>query len=657
MRRATSLFLCWLLVGGVPSPGLAQSDASSQSATASAAPEKGAPETTYHLVVFPLQYRFVSGSGFLGRVAEYDSLRQSIGGDLTLTLINHPRRASWRYRANFLSRDEYDINSQLRLGQYFTLGVDSRSFIRHLDNVPFGTNLSPDDLIRSETIPAGTLFGIKRTQNAVNLRLKVPQVPVTLFVKGGWQARRGHTQLQYYDMGGDASCGSCHSAAQFRTVNYTTRNVGFGADVKLGRASLTYEHDFRSFVDRLQNPFDLYGSTLSIPGDELPAGVPDTIQGYYIHNVLPRHRSFSDTLRMRAPLAHSLTFNGSLTNGWTRNVFTTNPQNFLSADATLNWKYRDRLSTLLDYHQQNTLNEFTPLYPLFANPSFHRYWLGARVEYRASSHWGVEAHYRRTNVTRTNADLFPQFYSPDNADVRRVIPSTFSNTAGFSASYRRGELWNVRSGYEWVGTHAPGYVTDPGAAGRVFAAATLAPVSWFSLTNDFSVLSQSNFSNIQRHNRFILNTSYVTLKPVSDWSLGVGYAYFQNNLRTDLIYGTDPFYQESLVPFKALSQSYTVSSTYVFKKRLAWQVDGGHVASRSDFRPQLANDFFPIVFWASEFSRVSVPQGSLSSLLDYRFREGMNAGFRFQYGSYIDRVNTEQTGHLRTYVAFVGKNW
>jgi hypothetical protein len=657
MKQITSIFLCALLVAGLPSPSLAEDAASSASAPTSSDQEKGTPETTYHLFVLPLQYRFVSGSGFLGRVGEYDSLRDSVGGDLTYTVVDHARGVSWRNRADFLSRDEYNIKSQLRLGRYLTLSVDSRSFIRHLDNVPFGANVSPDDLIRTETIPEGALFGIKRTQNAVDLRLKVPQLPVTFFVKGGWQDRRGHAQMQYYDMGGDANCGSCHSVSQFRTVNYTTRNIGFGADVKLGRVSLTYEHDFRSFVDRLQNPLDLYGATLSLPDDELPAGVADTLPAYYAHNILPRHRTSSDTLRVRVPLPRSVSFNGSVTNGRTRNVFTGNPQNSLNADATLNWKCQDRLRSTLDYHQQNTLNEYTPFYPLFANPSFHRYWLGERLEYRATSHWDVEAHYRRTNVTRTNADLFPQFYSPDNLDVRRVIPSTFSNTAGFSASYRQGELWNFRSGYEWVGTHAPGYVTDPGSAGRVFTTITISPSPRFTLMDDFSVLSQSNFPDIQRHNRFVLNTSYVTLKPVTDWSLGAGYSYYQNNLRTDLIYGTDPFYQESLVPFKALTQSYSVSSTYVFKKKLAWEVDGGHVASRSDFRPSLANDFFSVVAWASEFSRVAIPQASVSSSFDYRFGEGVNAGFRFQYGSYIDNVHPELSGRLHTYTAFLGKTW
>jgi hypothetical protein len=658
MKSVSAIILSWLMLATGPLPALAQNTDPAQATGSSSSAGAEAPETSYHLMVLPMQYRFVGTSGYPGRVAEYDSLRQSFGGDLTFTWVDETRHNSLRSRSNFLNQDEYDSNNQLRLGQWLTFSVDSRSFVRHLDNVPFGTNLSPDDTLRSDSIPQGALFGIKRTQTKLDLRLKPAHLPVTFFVKGGFQSRRGHTQMQWYDMGGDATCGSCHSVSQFRTVNYTTRNVAGGFDLKVGHSTLTYEHSFRSFVDRLQNPLDPYGSTLSLPDDELPAGVPDTVEGLYAHNILPTHRTSSDTLRLRVPFHHTVTFNGSATDGRTRNVFTGNPQNYFNVDATLTGQVGEKISGVIDFHQQNTLNEFTPLYPLFANPSFHRQWLGVEIEYRASRGWNLEAHYRRTNVTRTNADLFPQFYSPDNLDVRRVIPNTFSNTAGFTASYRHGERWEARSGYEWVGTHAPGYVTDPGTAGRVFGTVTLTPIPRVSFTEDVSYLAQSKFPDIQRRNRLFLNTSYITLRPVADWSLAVGYAYYQNNLRTDLIYGTDPFYQESLVPFKSLSQSYTVSSTYIFKKKLAWQVDGGHVASTSDLRPSsAANDFFPIVLWASEFSRVSVPQASLSSSLDYRFAAGTNAGFRFQYGSYIDQVHSEQTGFLRTYSLFVGKSW
>jgi hypothetical protein len=216
-------------------------------------------------------------------------------------------------------------------------------------------------------------------------------------------------------------------------------------------------------------------------------------------------------------------------------------------------------------------------------------------------------------------------------------------------------------------------LTDPQTSRRVFAGGTFAPNTWISFTEDFSVLRQSNFQAptqqpIQRWKRLYLNTSYLTLKPVPDWSLGWGYAYYQNNLRTDLMYGTDPFYAESLVPFKAISQSYSFSSTYLLKKKLAWNVEFAHTASSSSLRPNLSNapicDAGPVplpcadsVAFASQFSTVNVPQALASSTLDYRWKGGFDSGLRFQYGSYKDEVHPELNGHLNTYAVFFGKTW
>lgn len=667
-------------------------------------PKTEGPEVSYQLFVFQPSYRFVSTSGYPGRVGEYDSLQQSVGGDLTLTWLDYTGHTSLKSRSTIISRDDYDVDTQFRLGKYFSFSMNNRSFIRHLDNVPFGTNLDEDATIRTSFIPDGALFGVKRANNTVNGRLKVPKTPLTLIATGGWQARRGWSQTQFFDMGNQtnppilppdpASCdGSCHSTARYRQVNYTTRNVGGGVEMKVSHVVLTYIHEFRSFNDRLQNPVDYFGTAASIDGESLPPigpqpgapPVPDTLQGFYVHNVLPRHDTQTDMLRAHVPIAQSLTFNGSVNYGRTRNLFTNSPQNSFNADATLNWSpvKVKKLHTIADFHQQNTLNEFTPsFFTLFGNPSIHRFWTGVRAEYSLTTMLDVEAHYRRTDVTRSNADLWPQFYSLSSvgligsladAYVPRLVPSTFSNTAGLGVKLHRGETWNLRSGYEWIGTHAPGYLTDPQTSHRVFAGGSFTPNQWVSFTEDFSVLRQSDFQTatqqpFPRSNRLYLNTSYVTLRPVQDLSLGVGYAYYQNNLKTDLMFGTDPFYLDPLVPFKSISQSYSVSSTYLLRKKLAWNVELAHVASSSSLRPNLSNapicDAGPVplrcadsVIFASQFSTVSVPQALASSTLDYRWPGGYDSGLRFQYGNYKDQVHPELNGHLNTYALFFGKTW
>jgi hypothetical protein len=679
-RTNVLILLLWIILA-VP-PVLAQAQPPADTSTY--------PAESYQLVFFLPSYRFVSTSGFAGRAAAYDSLKQSVGGEMALTFLDSQRRYTWKYRADWLSGDEYDMDSQLRLGPYFTLGIDARSFTRHLDNVPFGENLSPDDVTRTDTIPVGALFGVKRTINLVHARIKMPNAPLTLFVRGGWQARRGTTQMQYYDMGSSqvpGVCDECHSTAQFRSVNYTTRNVAAGVELKVNHVVVVYEHSFRSFNDRLQDPVDLYGSALSVPGE--PLGAPDVLAGNLAHNLLSSHRTQSDTLRLRAQMLDSLLVTAHVTYGRTTNRVTGNPQRSLNADATLNWNPHDRVRTTVDYHQQNLLSEFTPDFPLFGNPSLHRYWLGVRVDYRLASFADVEAHYRRSHVTRSNADLWPQAYSPSSlglvgtpadAFVPRLVPMTFSDTAGFALRLQRGEHWSLRSGYEWIGTHSPGYLTDSGTSHRVFVTAGVSPQSWLVFTNDFSVLRQDSFPGIDRKDRLWLNTSYLTLKPVPDWTLSLGYGYYQNNLRTDLMYGVDPaFYGESLVPFKSLSQSVSVSSNILVKKKLAWSLRADHVASHSDFRPDLLNPLIPVcgvpgtpvpcsdsVAFARLISYVNVPQSGVSSSLDYQWRSGIHTGMRFQYAGYGDRVPLDSfgvpvrpnlTGHFNTLSIFAGRAW
>ena len=100
--------------------------------------------------------------------------------------------------------------------------------------------------------------------------------------------------------------------------------------------------------------------------------------------------------------------------------------------------------------------------------------------------------------------------------------------------FHSAELWNARAGYEWTGTHDPGYVTDPRTNQRVFGDVTITPVHWFTFGNDGSMILQQSFPVVQRTNHLYVDTSFVTIKPVPQWSIGGGYTYLQDNLRTDM---------------------------------------------------------------------------------------------------------------------------
>ena len=685
-----------ILVAIVPCPAQAPQTSASQSSET--------PEVTYHLTVMLPQYRFIDTTGYTGRVGEYDTLQQSLGGDLSLNLVDVPQHLTIKSTIDVITRDDYEAKSRVTLGKWLDFGLENRGFVRHLDdNSFFGAAVISPDIVRIDTVPPDSLLGIRRRMNKAYARIQLPNLPVKLFVKGGWQARDGNSQMQYFDMGGngtltDTGCDNCHSGSQFRTYNYTTRNIAGGAEVTLAKLlKLTYQHEFRSFNDRMQNPTGIYGTSESFDGAE---NIPTNPAGVYVNNVLPRHQTQVDSVQVSLAVAHHLTFNSDVSYARTTDLFTNHPQNAFNADATLTWNPVPRLRAVADFHQQNLLNDWTQLYSLldptvfhaFGNPSLHRHWAGLKLAYRLTKELDLETYYKRMNITRSNAFLWPQFSSPDNTDPLYLVPSSFSNVAGAALHFHTGELWDARTGYEWTGTHDPGYVTDPRTNHRVFGDVSLTPVHWLSLGDDVSVIVQKSFPGVipltglplQRSNHLYTDTAFVTLRPVPKWSVGGGYTYLQDNLRTDMQFANDSavgVYAQTLVPYKELSQTYSVHSTYDIKQRLALNVNCAHSVAHSGFRPDLNPADYPIfpgavdvAGYASEaafaaafsqalglgsglVSQIDVPQTLIGSTVDYHFPSGFDGGLRFNYGSYTDRIRPDLTGKLRSYSVFMGRIW
>jgi hypothetical protein len=708
MNRNSALLIVAVIVAAVTHPLQAQ-----QPSPGTSQPPENAPEVNYHLTVMMPQYRFLDTSGYGGRVGEYDSLQQSLGGDLSFDYVNVPEHMTIKSTWDVISRDDYNLKSRITFGKWLDFTLDNRSFIRHLDdNSYFGAAVISPDIIRIDSVSADSLLGIRRRMNNASLKVKMPEVPVKLFVKGGWQARDGNSQMQYFDMGGDGvipidntGCANCHSASQYRTLNYTTRNIAGGAEVKLGNLlKLVYQHEFRSFNDRMPNPLDIYG-TSDPNADTPPANIPLTPAGPYVHSVLPRHQTQADLLQINMAVAHHLTLNGDVSYARTNNLYTPSDprdlvtgkhsQNSFNADATLTWNPISRLRAVADFHQQNLINEFVSSYSLadptvfnvFGNPSLHRHWAGLKLAYRMSKHFDLETHYTRMNITRSNSTLWPQFSSPDNTDPLYVVPATFSNTAGAAVHYHSAELWNARVGYEWTGTHDPGYVTDPHTNNRLFGNVTITPVHWFTIGNDGSMILQQSFPVVQRTNHLYVDSVFVTIKPVPEWSIGGGYTYLQDNLRTDMQFGNDAavvVYTQPLVPYKQLSQTYSIHSTYELKKRLGLNVSFAHSAAHSGMRPDLNPADYPtfepgtttpalfaaaLGIGAGPVSQVNVPQTLIGATGNYHLRSGFDGGLRFNYGSYTDNTiwNTpgidpllkrpDVNGKLQSYSVFFGRVW
>jgi len=612
----------------------------------------GGPETGPNFAAYsitPGEYRFVQGSGYLGRVGEYDSLKSSAGADASTAYVSTMNHLTVVSRGNIISGDDYSAASQITAGEWFQAGFDTRAFLQQQDHYPFYSFPALDTIAgppcngvpcdtTTDLIPSQAVFGVKRRLGNAYGRVKLPKLPVHLFVKGKWEARVGDTQLAYIDENtipiSQAACGTqCHFQSQFQSVNYTTRDVGGGADVKLGSALLTWEHYFSSFNDRLQFPLGTftgefvpeadnfgYSSAFPVPPGKGPTPGDVAIGDYAINLPSPNQLS-SDTLSLTWAGSHDLTFNGRVSYTRLRDLYTQYPQNTFETDETLGLRPTDRLRATADYHQQNVLNNFTPFYSQYGNVSYHDHWEGLRLEYELPWSLDVEGYYRRSGITRSNASLWPQFYSVDNTDLMGVVPSSTSNTTGLALRYHDRGLWSARAGYEWTGTQDPGYLTVPTSNNRAFADAWLTPMKWLVFSNDVSVIAQNAFPAValpdtpgatpppmpksqtfglniqglpptfQRRNRFYDETANATLNFVPNWRVGLGYSYQQNNLNTYMAFqndsGTGYILDEPNVPYKQISQTYWGETTYTVKQHLGLTLKVTYNSARSGFRPDL----------------------------------------------------------------------
>ena len=389
-----------------------------------------------------------------------------------------------------------------------------------------------------------------------------------------------------------------------------------------------------------------------------------------------------------------LTFNGNVNYTRLTDTFTNNPQNTFNTDETLNWLPISRLRVTIDYHQQNLINNFTPYYSMYGNVSYHDHGEGVRLNYELPKNFDVEGYYERSGITRSNASLWPQIYSIDNTDLQTVIPSSFSNTTGLALRYHDRGLWSARAGYEWTGTHDPGYLVVPQSNNRIFTDVTLTPAKWVTFTNDTSIIVQNAFPAIalpntpgdfQRCNRFYIETASATLRPLPDWNLGLGYSYQENNLTTYMAFQNDSsvgyVFDQPAVPYKQISQSYWGETSYTIKQHLGLNLRLTYNSARSGFRPDLnpndaallgnqslisSGSFDPgmfsaalsnLGFSATQISEVIVPQWIGQSKAYYLFPRKFEGGLIFYYGSYRDYWNPNLNGDLRTFDVYVGRTW
>lgn len=671
------------LAGSIAGLGLLDQGGIAQSTTQPAGAES-TPGSYSSSSLTPAAYRFVNTTGYAGRVGEYDSLDESLGASMQSSYVSPDHQMTLVSGGDVVSGDDYRFASQLLAASHIRAGLNVRSFVQQQQTYPFYSGIISPDIVVTDTIPSGATYGVVRRLGNAYASTDLPKIPVRLSIFGNWQTRSGVTQMRYLDEGADANCGYCHYNSQYQGINYTTRNIGGAVDVKIKQAEVTYRHEFSSFNDRLTFPIGSYGALLNgLEPGPLPVG--DTPPGNYYLNIPSPNQSHTDSVNLNWTASPQFSLSGYVSYGRLTNTYLSHRQNNFNSDESARWRPMKRLRIQLDYHQYNLVNDFTPFYSSFGNVSNHQHKAGARAGYELFDGLEIEGYYYCSGITRSNSQLWPQIYSIDNTDLLRVVPSSTSNISGAAVNYHHGAMWSARAGYEWTKTDDPGYLIVPSNNNRTFTSLTFTPANWLMLTNDFNALIQNAFPIIQRRNRLYSVTTTASLRLLPRWDMQFGHSYQQNNLNTYMSFqndtGANYVLQESLVPYRQISQTYWGQTGYLVSKRFGLNARVSYNSARSGLRPNLdasnpnlfgngplitEGTFDPVLFQqaldttefgATQVSAVVVPEWIGQSKAYYLLPHGFNAGIVIYYGSYRDVWNPNVNGVLRTYSLYAGKRW
>src|ERR1035438_7767373 len=90
-------------------------------------------------------------------------------------------------RSRVLTGNDYSIRSQLTAGEWLKAGLDLRSLVQQQDHYISYMPVLSSDFIGNVTdlIPANANFAVTRRIGNGYARVKLPNLPVHLFVKGG----------------------------------------------------------------------------------------------------------------------------------------------------------------------------------------------------------------------------------------------------------------------------------------------------------------------------------------------------------------------------------------------------------------------------------------------------------------------------------------
>jgi hypothetical protein len=582
-----------------------------------------------HLTLKP-EYLVYGGYRFVGldgsrRASQYDSLRDSFAGGLTLHYYPLP----WRFEADFDYKNSDDHDAHV--------GIDYSDLAEFsYRNMSLTHNLDHQRLIATGAIDSNPNadFFVVTEENELKLVLKDPVWPHRTYVTYREWEKSGTIQQRWNP---DSFTNATRSDP--RNIDWMTRELNAGLSFNLKYLEIDYHHTLKTFDSISQaSMLDRYTN---------PAG------SVFQHNLVPDLTSNYDTLSLHSDQSKAVSASGTFTLGNKRNEFSDTRMSTHREYGDISYRPYDNLFFAVKYGhqklhaenpgtvQQVDYSTTTPTITTFdvANPpiSQTKDRGTASVMYYPFQKLGILGEYMLDAVERTNADVWSD---PDNLLVS--ASSSTTHTGKLSVTYTPERHTKIRTSFSYSRNEHPSYHTDYMNAYNGFLWGTWVPTPGLTVNGQYKILRGNNPVKRTDDSASLLNEldsrvekdsagAGVTWFALKGLVLGAHYDYLRLNVRGNLIYengsGDQIFALDT--PYWDTSHAYTIFVNYCFSTiPINLEADFCQDWSRGMYR--LGSNF---VDENGDPTSLTLDPSQLDSLTDQKIRE-TRVGFKASYEFY-----------------------
>lgn len=602
-----------------------------------------------------LGYRFTD-LGDSEKAFEFEHKDDFPVGGADLRWFKYPHRLHADIMIN--SKEDYQADINYAYGETFISRWFRSVFYHNLDNIELN---DPDPGSGNYEVSIGDRneeYGVTAGIENFIIRLKYPNFPAHLYVKGSNVNREGNYQQRY--LTGSGYFQNLDRSTRERSIDWNTLEYTIGGNSHLGHAEVDLSHTEKRFdVDDGEVMFDTYDASAYRQA------------GTYPHNRVPELKSSSNTFKIHTNYTESLVASATFTVKESENSTSDAKADIFMGSGSLQWTPLPRLSFFADYYHsdidadnpgttsikdiQGQVKTYTQ--PVKASISKKTDAVSVTGRYNPEPGVTLKAKYSYENVER------------DNAEDWDLEESTRKNALSLSADLRIVKGLYVKGEYVHEAVDCPSYNTEPDFSDEGIASVSWTPIPGISLLANYSIGKQERddlyFPGAENAVDRVVRTDNLlgsgTFQLMNNLSLTTSYAMIKYRVKQDIVYHSpaeEPM-MDSMVPYKDTAHVYSAALYYIPVDRLSVNAMVTHTKSSGEFSPDSEDLLQPVS--VAEFSEQDITETEYELSGTYHFGKGYLGDVEFRYRDVSDEIDniydSNESGDAYILIFRINKEW